>query len=291
MPVAGNHGKLDPHPEHTHPRVKLADHLELAAVKVPAVVDRASKVASWPMYMNGPDASIATLCPASPDGLGDCTCAGAAHGTQAFTAYGKGEFTPAPKDVLDMYVAVAGYNPQTGENDNGAVEQDVLEYLVEHGLAGHKILAYAQVDHTSPAEMKAALEIFGSLYLGIQVPSSMDAQFGAGEPLTPVAGSPIEGGHCVIVQKWDEEYIWIVTWGTLYRMTWEFFAAYGDEAWIIVTQDFLDAEGVTPDGLNLMALMAQFSQIKATPAPAPWAPEHAKPGLLRRILNWLRQVV
>jgi len=63
---AGKLGALAPHPEDTHPRVKLANHMNVAKTPpTPAVVDYASRVRSWPMYLN--------------NALGDCTCAGIGH--------------------------------------------------------------------------------------------------------------------------------------------------------------------------------------------------------------------
>lgn len=239
-------GKLDPHPEHTHPRVHLADHFTVPAV--PEVVDYASKVASWPMYLN--------------DQLGDCTCAAIGHAVEAWTTYGKGKTLTLPDtDVLSLYEAVAGYDPATGANDNGAVEQDVLAYLEKTGIGGHKIVAFAQVDHTDLAEMKAALNYFGTVYLGIQVPSSAQEQFAAGEPWDYVGDTNIEGGHAIDLQKWDADYMYPVTWGKLQPMTTSFWQAYGDEAWVIITEDFLNDKGLSPEGLDMDALLAEFKTI------------------------------
>lgn len=240
------YGKLAPHPEETHPRVKLRDHLQ--APVAPAVVDWASRVTNWPVYLNNQ--------------IGDCTCSALGHALEAWTTYAQGTTLAVPdSDVLSLYEAVSGYNPQTGANDNGAVEQDVLAYVQKNGLGGHKILAYAQVDHANPREMKSALEIFGSVYLGIQVPDSAQSQFAAGQPWSVVPGASIEGGHAINLQKWDTQYMYPVTWGKLQPMTPDFWASYGDEAWVIVTDDWISVKGLTPTGLNLASLLAEFHSI------------------------------
>lgn len=246
--MAYKYGRLAPHPEATHPRVHMRDHMR-AIAPAPAVVDYASKVLNWPMYLN--------------DQLGDCTIAGVGHMLQAWTAYASKEFDVTDSDVLTTYEAVSGYDPSTGANDNGANEQDVLQYLHDTGIAGHKVAAFTQVDHTSRAEMKQALNIFGSVYLGIMVPGSMQEQFAAGQPIDVVPGAQIEGGHCVVIQKWDDQYAYIVTWGALVPMTWEFFEAYGEEAWAIVTQDFIEQNGKTPGGLDVKSLVADFKSLQA----------------------------
>lgn len=281
-------GRLAPHPESTHPRVKLANHLTAPAV--PAVVDYASKVKTWPMYLNGPDPENAVLLPADPDGIGDCTCAGVGHMIQAWTAYAGTEVTLPAADILKLYETLSGFDPETGENDNGCVEQDVLQYLADTGIDGHKIVAFAQVDISNPTEMKTALDMFGTLYLGINVPESMQEQFAEGQPFTYVPGSPIEGGHCVLIQKWDEQYLYIVTWGSVVPATWEWWEHYGEEAWAIVTQDWIEKNGESPVGLNLQGLLSEFQEITASPAPAPAAPKNFIDEVVQVIedgFNWI----
>lgn len=268
-------GRLAPHPEATHPRVKLAAHLP-ATAQAPAIVDWHSKVDVWPMLLN--------------DQLGDCTAAGFWHLVQAWTAYASSEYFPTDQDALDLYEPTSGYNPRTGANDNGAVEQDVLQFEVDKGADGHKILAFAQVDHTSADEMKTALSVFGGLYVGIQCPKSMQQQFAAGEVIDYVPGSPVEGGHCVVIAGWDTEYIYIVTWGALVKMTWAFWEQYGDEAWVIVTQDFIEKNSMSPSGLDITGLLSEFREITSTVAPSPHHAAPKPPGPLARVwafLKWL----
>lgn len=238
------YGKLDPHPEDTHPRVYLSDHLQ-TLTPVPEVVDWASRIGMWPMYMN--------------DRLGDCTCAALGHALESWTTYSQGKTLLLPDSaILSLYEAVSGYDPQTGANDHGAVEQDVLAHVQKQGFGGHKILAFAQVDHKNLDEMKRALDFFGTVYLGFQVPKSAEDQFARELPWTPVLGSPNVGGHAIDLQKWDGEYMYAVTWGRLQPMTAEFWLEYGDEAWVIVTEDWLDSKGQSPLGLDIQGLVAEF---------------------------------
>lgn len=266
------YGKLDPHMEETHPRVKLVDHL--IATDVPEVVDYASKVMSWPEYGNLT--------------IGDCTCAALGHAVQAWTTYGKGETVTLPESaIVALYEAVSGYDPETGANANrGAVEQDVLTYVQAHGIGGHKIRAFAQVNHKDLQEMKMALDLFGSVYVGFMVPQSAEGQFHAGQVWTPAPGSPIMGGHAIDIQRMDAGYIWGVTWGKLQAMTPEFWLTYGDEAWVILTEDWInDHTGLTPTGLSLQGLLAEFDELYGTPH----SPRHAasKPGFM----TWLKRLI
>lgn len=265
------YGKLDPLSEKEAPRVKLGDHLT-STPAVPAVVDWASKILSWPMYDN--------------DRYGDCTCAAIGHAIQAWTTYGDGDNIVLPvTDILALYSAVTGFDPATGANDHGAIEQQILAYVQKYGVGGHKIRAFAQVDHRNLTEMKQALDLFGTVYVGFQVPQSCETQFAAGQPWTVVPGSPTVGGHAIDFQKWDENYIYAVTWGKLQPMTPEFWLTYGDEAWVIITDDWIAKNGLSPTGLNLDALLVEFDQITGQPVQGP---KHAKPKPPCGLITWFK---
>lgn len=275
MTFAPVYGRLAPNPEATHPRAKLTGHLDLASMQVPEVVDWSAKVTSWPEYYN--------------QAIGDCTCAGIGHMIQAWTANAGTEVTLPDTDILSMYCTLSGYNPSTGSNDNGCVEQNVLQWMHDTGVAGHKVDAFAQVNPGSLDEMKAALLVSGALYLGINCPQTAETQAAANQPWTYIPGSPIAGGHCVVAVKWDTEYIWVVSWGKLIPMTQEFWQQYGEEAWIVISPDWFNAQEDTPAGLNLAGLMSEFHAISGVPLSSP---RHAKPHvrLFWRFLNWLRQL-
>lgn len=256
MNVARKYGKLAPHPEDTHPRVKLAPALD-ATLVVPPVVDWFSRVTDWPMYLN--------------DRIGDCTIAAAGHIEEAASAYGTGTTVKVTNtDVLKAYSAVSGYDPATGANDDGAVMQDVLDYWRKTGIGGHTILGFAQVDHTNPAEMALALYLFGHLYLGIQVPQSAEDQFAAGQPWDYTdPRSPILGGHAINVGGFDARTgRWKpVSWGKPIDMTQRFVAAYADEAWIVITREWWQAQGGDPEGVDLTVVGGQYTALTRQPFP------------------------
>lgn len=282
-------GKLAPHPEHTHPRVKLQAHLT-GPYPIPEKIDWYSKVDAYPMLLN--------------DSLGDCTAAGYWHLVQGWTAFAGTEFEPTDQDALDLYEPTSGYNPQTGANDNGAVEQDVLAYLSQYGVDGHKVAAFAQVDHTSQTSMLGAINAFGGVYVGIQCPQSMQQQFSTAQPgqmpvIDYVPGSPVEGGHCIVIVGWNGTNYIAVTWGALVEVTPAFWEYFGDEAWAIVTQDFIEANGEAPTGVNLQGLLAEFQALGLTAYQPDYQPpvpaHHAKPSLIAEavetVWNWLRSVL
>jgi hypothetical protein len=240
----------------------LEHYLTAELPPAPVIVDRASKVSQWPMYLNGPDPSNP---PDIPDGVGDCTCATVGHEIEAWTAYASAEVTLAQADILALYEAVGGYVPGDPATDNGCEIQDVLAYWRSTGVGGHKIAAYAALgDPANLALMKQCLQTFGTVYLGINCPQSAESQFSAGEVWSVVPGSPNAGGHAIPLQRWDDAPLGdmeIVTWGSLQRMTLEFATTYIEEAWVPVSADWLTARGDTITGIDLAQLESDLSAV------------------------------
>ena len=46
----------------------------------------------------------------------------------------------------------------------------------------------------------------------------------------------------------------VVTWGKLMRMTWSFWGAYGDEAYAVLSSDWLNPNHKSPGGFDIAAL-------------------------------------
>jgi hypothetical protein len=248
-------GRTAPHPAETHPRLRLGDFLA-SYPPAPAVVDYIGKVADWPMFKN--------------DELGDCTCAGIAHMLEAWTTYGSGktvEVTDA--DVVKLYEAVGGYVPGDPSTDQGANMQDVLTFMRKTGMAGHKILAFASVDVGNTAELEAAMALFGHVYVGVNLPAIAQDQFSNGQPWDVVADDGgIEGGHAITwgyaAKGADHK---VITWGAVQQATPAWFARYVEEAWVVVSQDFVDAAGDNPEGLDTAAMGAAFTAMTGEPSP------------------------
>lgn len=220
--------------------------------------DWLSQVTNWPMYLN--------------DRLGDCTCAAMGHLIQVFNRYGqKKDVQVTDSDVLTAYSAVSGYNPKTGAHDDGAVVQDVLDYWRKTGVGGHKILAFAQVDFRNEDELRQALNIFGNIYLGIDFPDTAMNQFNDGLAWDVVAGARSEGGHAINAGYYDvSDKMWkVVTWGQVQPMTQAFFDKYVEEAWVVISQEWLDANGRNPEGIDMQTLGDEFTRITGELSPFP----------------------
>ena len=263
-------GRLPADP--SKPRLKLSRYLVGSSLPpVPAAVDWDVAVSAFNMLGN--------------DEWGDCHWAATYHSLQTWSANVGAELTPTTADTLQAYAEATGFNPHAGspgENptDQGTVMQDGLNWWRKTGVpvsyAGgqsrHKILAFAEVDHRNPGELRQAVALFGEVLLGISFPASAMDQFNDSKPWDVVPGATIEGGHAICTAKYDatSHTPWtVVTWGQEQKVTQAFLDAYLEEAWVVVAPEWIATSGSTPSGLNLAALGQDFTGL--TGDPAPWA--------------------
>ena len=205
------------------------------------------------------------------DQYGDCVEAANGHVVEQQTFVGQGsEVTVSTQQVLDSYSAITGFNPNDPNSDQGTMIQDGLDWLRKTGFSGHTVAAFAQLDVKNLNDVKLAVAEFGAVDIGFNFPASAMTQFNQGKPWDVVAGSPIEGGHCVLVVGYDTTYLHVVTWGAIQKMTYAFWNAYVDEAWALIDHDFVsNASGKTVTGVDLAAFGAQYAALTGQPNPFP----------------------
>jgi len=234
----------------------LASYLTAALPTPPASFDLTTKVSAWGMMQN--------------DQLGDCTCAAAGHLLMEWTANAdKKMFTPSDKQIVAAYSAITGYNPTTGAHDDGAVEVDVLNYWRQSGIAGHKIGAYVALEPANHSHIMDSVYIFEGCYIGLQLPKSAQAQVQNHQPWSvPPGGATGDGkpgswgGHAVPVVAYDARGVTVVTWGALQTMTWSFWETYCEEAYAILSNDYLTKKKETPQGFAMQQLQADLADLK-----------------------------
>jgi hypothetical protein len=216
------------------------------------------------------------------DVAGDCTFAAFMHLVMLWTALAGRAFTPTAKQVLNAYYTF------TGGVDSGADMLDVLKYARKTGICGHKIVAFLGINIMDVEEVQWAMSIFGGAYSGLDLPDRVVPEDPNANWLTipwwDISQDPDPGnGHCVPLvnyiyippPKTISIYPQVVTWGAKKDMGLPFFQKYcandgGNqyECYAIVTQDFLDKQGVSPTGLNLQALLADLNAVQQIEAPA-----------------------
>ena len=237
-------------PRHDPRTLHLAEYLQLEALpNIPTQKDWSGKITIWGMMGN--------------DRIGDCTCAAAGHFIMDWTSNASTEVIPSDHDIIAAYSAITGYDPNTGSNDNGAYEIDVLNYWRRTGIASHKIDAYAALEPRNHAHIRASVFLFGGAYIGLALPVSAQTQniwsVPAGGPHG--RGAPGSwGGHAVNVIAYNSHFVTVVTWGALKRMTWGFWNEYCDESYAPLSQDFI-SNGVAPNSINWDNLQQDLSRI------------------------------
>ncbi len=217
------------------------------------------------------------------DRIGDCTCAAAANLIESWSANASSEVSPTDAQVLAAYSAVSGYDPATGANDNGADLLTVCEYWSATGIAGNKVLAYAEIRTGDLETLKQAVHLFGGAYIGLNLPASAERQFAANQPWDVTLELwPNVGGHCVPVLAYDAQWLYVPTWGRLQKMSYRFFERYCDESYALVNPlwfrpaligwaasiyRFLAGEmpeGPSPSGFRLAELMGDLQLVRAS---------------------------
>lgn len=245
-------GKAAPDPK--RPRLMLRDYIvKTPALSYPPPVTNWMKISNWPMMGN--------------DTYGDCVEAAAGHMRQlwdSWTAPTTASWTT--QQVLSIYSQVTGFNPNDPNSDQGTNIQDLLNMWRKTGFFGDKIVAFAALTPGNLEELRWGVEFFGAVMLGVALP--LTAQGKATWTVDNLSGNGAPGswgGHCIPCGAYDYTVPGvirnhIVTWGEVVPMSNNFYKAYSDEAWVIVTQDFL-SKGTTPGGLNLTQLLADMKTI------------------------------
>jgi len=61
--------------------------------------------------------------------------------------------------------------------------------------------------------------------------------------------------------KYDEQGVWVVTWGALKFVSWAFLAAYCDESFALISTDMLNGTQRSPLGLDIKTLGADLQAL------------------------------
>lgn len=150
--------------------------------------------------------------------IGDCTIASYDHLTCMWTFNVNGIEVHLTNDqILKAYSDVSGYDPITGQNDNGAVMLVVCKYLKNTGVGGHKVAAFVSLDVNDLEQIKLSIHIFGGVYFGWDVAQFALDQFNAGQSWTIPSvltnqQRRIVGGHAVGLGQYDQNRVRCFSW-------------------------------------------------------------------------------
>lgn len=194
----------------------------------------------------------------------DCTCAAAGHFVMTWSANTGKLVRPKNEVILETYRALTGYNPQTGKNDTGVTLLEVLKYWRKYFIDGHRIFAFAKVNHKNPREVMQTIYLFGGCYAGLDLPASAKKEEVWKVPSQGPVGEGAPGswsGHCVLIIGYNSKGLQIITWGKEKTMTWEFFETYCEEAYAVFSEDFISKHR-TPIGVDVSSLKKDLEHIR-----------------------------
>jgi hypothetical protein len=257
-------------PPKNAPALRLDRLLRTAAPGYPGSEDYLARLGAWQMLGN--------------DVAGDCNAVTWANMRRLVTErLTTGGYYPTQAQVWQFYrTQNPGFDPNGTKDTNGPGSKDDqgmdiqtgLEYLhATGGPDGVKAVAFAKVDHTKMAEVKAALAIFGGLWLGIQVLDANQQQFTDGHAWTDVPGSPIDGGHAILGGGYNPD-VRFITWAKETRFARSFWngAVQGtplvEEAWVVIWPENLGTTGFE-QGVDQAQLAADYLALTGRPLAQP----------------------
>src|SRR5208282_776283 len=230
---------------------KLAPRIDPRTLQLKDLVDRVAPPASANWY-----GGVTSFGAMLNDDLGDCTCAALGHAEQVATLNTPiGEITPPDNAILELYEKSCGYVPGDPSTDQGGIIIDVLNFVRKHGI-GHKgsihqhrgrpiLYAYADPSPNDIEHNKQAIDQFGIINIGLQLPVTAQSQIGGvwdvvGNPATDPDSQPGSwGGHSVTCSAYDPGTTTCITWGQLQPMTWNFWNTYVDESHCLLMHAWL----------------------------------------------------
>lgn len=290
MRQAGNYGRRRDLLSLNRPRLELKNYLTGAVPSHPSSQDYLKKLSNWQMLGN--------------DQYGDCVSVTWANTRRLVTSYLSAENYPSLPEVITFYKT---QNPGFPAEDNGMDIQTALSELVKKGGPdGTKALAFAAVDYTSPEEIKAAIALFGSVWIGINVLDTNETEFSRSQPWDYNPGGQNVGGHSIIVGGYgkseggalagDEKFI---TWAEETSFTDAFWNNQVEEAWVVIWPEHLGTQEFQA-GVDLSTLAADYKALTgrdfpvvtppAPPVPVPPVPVNADQALAAVAKPWADQV-
>src|SRR5437899_1335003 len=228
QPVHASYG-LGRRPPKNAPALRLANVLTGVVPVHPVSVDHFAEVADWGMYDN--------------DRYGVCGPTSVANQRKLITRYLAAEQSPTQDDVFDLYRRSGNPNfaPATGADDNGVDMQTMLEAVHSGGIGGTKCVGFAKVNVSNLDEVRAAIAIFGSLLLGVNLETAQQVQ--TQRQLWDYAPSSLWGGHAVLTGRYTSARtggdLAVITWAEIVGLTDAFEQHQVEEAWVVIWPEHL----------------------------------------------------
>lgn len=206
------------------------------------------------------------------DRYGCCVEASIAHYLAAIANYTdpNAQLTPTEADVLTLYTAITGFNPDDPNTDLGTYFMGpggAVEYWIRNGVTiggrSNKPEAVVTVNHRDLQHVKQAINMFGFVFTGANMKQAdVDSAF----LWLPTEG-PVIGGHEFLLAGYENvaghDYFDVITWNGMWRASDDWILSSVDECAAVLNRSFVNAGGTDPAGVA-WADLEQDLQIIAT---------------------------
>jgi hypothetical protein len=201
-----------------------------------------------------PSARLPWLC---NDAIGCCTIAGIGHLLQ-IQAMQRAEIVSfTDQEIVTAYSQSAGYLPGHPETDSGGLMISALKLARDEGIGAYRVGAFARVNPHDRLEMQTAINFFGGVYVGAELPSRITEQITRWEvpERQTIADDPGSlGGHAYVLSGYDRSGYHARPWREDVYQTVTHVERYVDEAWVVIDDQWVTGESPAPVGLDLEAL-------------------------------------
>jgi hypothetical protein len=234
--------------------VRLQNYVNLRTLPIPPVQEMLESTPAWPMLAN--------------DRFNCCTSSAAGHMIHHWTAANQRGIFLTDDDIIQAQAAL------TGDHLMECVSMlDALKYWRNTGIGGHQIHSFVAAEKASVRQLRCIVHLFGSGYIGLDLPGFACAGIPTGWPDIPWAISPStpaedavpkpDMGHCVAVVGYDQQSVYCVTWGRLKAMSWEFFERYAVEVYAVLSTDWVANNAKCPTGFDTVMLERDLALVHA----------------------------
>lgn len=225
----------------------------------PKQEDWLSKIPEIPMYCN--------------DKLGCCVISAMAHMLDQWSFLTTGKiFNFSDQQIIGVYSAITGYNPNAPLNPDGSNPTDqgtdwltALNYWRQTGFCGLKIEGFAEFSPQSPTEFEQSISLFGNTAIGVELPIAVQGADSWKAPPNQDGdwASGSWGGHGIPSGAYKPGIEEVETWGGKLWMSDAFAHAYISEQYVVFFPGWVGAKGESPSGIDLAQLKADLAQITA----------------------------
>jgi hypothetical protein len=226
----------------------LAERASLSLMTAPAAVD-------WH-----------AACPADGDMLGNdrfgnCVPVAELRAIQMRRANAGGDqWKPAEAQALGLYGRLTGFNPATGQPDDGTDTAAAMTTWCSTGIRVNSqdedVPLWASVDPANLEHVRLAIAYTGPVQITLALPqAAQDLAVWAEAPgFGPAWAARSWGCHRVISGKYDGPEFVVRTWGHDLAVHPKFWSAYVLAVDATLSREWLDTTGLAPSGLDWTAL-------------------------------------